>query len=350
MRDRTQSQAGLTARITVAALFIVPAAMAYPWPTTVSRILLGAAVVVVVLLFGRWRGLFLPDIVGRRFAVWRRNHTKSGHAKRPPAEYATAVVRIEGAGVSELPLNLIAGYLDRYGLQADKVRVSSLDGESGRTTWVSLTLGAVENMAALQARSAQLPLRETTTVAGRRLADHLRESGFTVTMVDADDEAPAPVPAKAKETWCGLRDDSGYVAAYRIAANAKLAKRLEEVWSREPLAGTWTAIEISGTAAHPRIASACALHTDKRPFTLAPVRGLRHQRGRQWPALDALDPRSERRLEAETFALRSGLLDEVHWRVESDKSVKTAKTDEAETGGTDKAEAGTEPVAATSRT
>lgn len=340
MTDRTQSQTGLTARITLAALFIVPAAMAYPWPTTVSRIVLGVAVVVVILLFGRWRGLFLPDIVGRRFAVWRRNHTKGGHAKRRPAEYATAVVRIDPSQRTELPLNLIAGYLERYGLRADKVRVSSLDGESGRTTWVSLTLGAADNLAALRARSAQLPLRETAAVAGRRLADHLRESGFTVTMADADDAAQAPVPAKAKETWCGLRDDSGYVAAYRIAANAKLAKRLEEVWSREPVAGTWTAIEISGTATHPRIAAACALHTDKRPFTLAPVRGLRHQRGRQWPALDALDPRSDRRLEAETFPLREGLLDEVQWRVESDTSTdKDKSVDKVE-------ESSTEPVAA----
>ena len=78
-----------------------------------------------------------------------------------------------------LPLPLIAGYLDRYGIRADKVRITSRDNASGaRETWIGLTISAVDNLVALQARSARIPLHETAQVAARRLADHLREIGW----------------------------------------------------------------------------------------------------------------------------------------------------------------------------
>ena len=42
----------MTARITLALLFIVPAAMAYPWPSPADKWLLGIAVAAAVVLFG----------------------------------------------------------------------------------------------------------------------------------------------------------------------------------------------------------------------------------------------------------------------------------------------------------
>lgn len=53
-----------------------------------------------------------------------------------------------------LPLPLIAGYLDRYGIRADKIRITSRDNASDasrRETWIGLTLSAPENLAALRA-------------------------------------------------------------------------------------------------------------------------------------------------------------------------------------------------------
>jgi hypothetical protein len=67
-------------------------------------------------------------------------------------------------------LPLIAGYLDRYGVRCDKIRITSRDLDGLRTTWIGMTLGAVENLAALRARSPRIPLRDTAEVAGRRTA------------------------------------------------------------------------------------------------------------------------------------------------------------------------------------
>ena len=69
-----------------------------------------------------------------------------------------------------------------------------------------MTLGAVDNLAALRVRSPRIPLRDTTEVVGRQLADHLRETGWDVGLVD---DADTPVRRDAKEIWRGLRDASG---------------------------------------------------------------------------------------------------------------------------------------------
>ena len=184
---------------------------------------------------------------------------------------------------------LIAGYLDRYGVRCDKIRITSRDLDGLRTTWIGMTLGAVENLAALRARSPRIPLRDTAEVAGRRLADHLRETGWNVAAVDTTD---APARADAKETWRGLRDASGYVAAYRIAVGDALA----EVWAL-PSSETWTALEITGTGACRDIAAVCAIRTAERPAANAPIGALTSLRGRHRPVLDALSPLSVRRLD-----------------------------------------------------
>ena len=67
-RASTKGHRLMTARITLALLFIIPAAMAYPWPSTRDRWVLGVAIVAVVVLFAWWRGLFLTTMVGRRVA------------------------------------------------------------------------------------------------------------------------------------------------------------------------------------------------------------------------------------------------------------------------------------------
>jgi type VII secretion protein EccE len=279
----------MTARITLALLFIVPAAMSYPWESTYDRWVLGIAAGAVLILFAWWRGAFLTTIVARRFLVFRRNRSRGRCA---PASRTTVLLRVdpESAGL-EPPMDVIAGYLDRYGLRADAVRITSRDTDAGRTTWIGLTLDAKDNLAALQARSAAIPLQETAEVAIRRLRGQLQESGVSTTVVDAGDVPPLP---SGKETWRGLRTESGYLAAYRVPVDDKLDQTLNALRTQGSNE-TWTALEMSGDPARPTIAAACAVLTAERPDG-APASGLTALRGRHGLALTALHPLSVRRL------------------------------------------------------
>jgi type VII secretion protein EccE len=281
----------MTARITLALLFIVPAALAYPWTSIRDRWLLGIAVAAVVILFAWWRGAFLTTLVARRLGVWRRNRNR-GRRNSAAGSRTTVLLRVEPESASQHPpLAVITGYLDRYGLRADSVRVTSRDAGSRRTTWIGLTLDAADNLAALQARSADIPLDGTAETAIRRLRDHLGEAGFSTALVDPAEVPPLPA---GKETWRGVRTDGGYLAAYRVPVGDELDQTLYAL--RTQASGeTWTALEMSGTAAQPTVAAACAVLTAQRPGK-APLPGLTAQRGRHGVALNALHPLSVERL------------------------------------------------------
>lgn len=295
----------MTARLALALLFIVPAALAYPYETVTQRWILGVAVVVVILLFAWWRGDFATTKLARRWSIWRGNHSAAGPAGRDDA--ATVLLRVDDSASDELPVGLIAGYTDRYGLRCDKVRITSRDRAGTRQSWITLTLNAADNLPALQARSARIPLGDTVDVLGRRLADHLRETGWAVTVVAHDDPSvPAPVSAEAKETWRAVTDDAGFLAAYRIPA-AALPETLAAVWAH-PSEETWTAVEFGpGT-----VASVCAVRTAERPPAASPIAGLAALGGRQRTVLDALDPRSTRRV-GDHQPVDPGLADELRW-------------------------------------
>ncbi|WP_422742829.1 type VII secretion protein EccE [Mycobacterium sp. WMMD1722] len=287
----------MTARITLALLFAIPAALAYPWRTAADRWLLGVAVAVVVVLFAWWRGLFVTEMVRRRVAIWRRNRRGGEHSRRPaePGTYVASVLRVEPSSADGLPLPLIAGYVDRYGVKADKIRIVSRDRPAERSTWIAVTVGAPENLAALQARSPELPLRQTADVVARRLADHLREVGWRVAPVEgADLVADTPVAAGV-ETWRGLRTESGYIAAYRLTVDDRLPETLAAVTAHEA-DEIWTAIDITGTATHSVVTAGCALVGPQRPDARAPIAGLVPAHGDHRRALEALAPTSVTRL------------------------------------------------------
>lgn len=281
----------MTARITLALLFIAPAALAYPWPSMRDRWLLGIAVAVVVILFAWWRGAFLTTLVARGLGVWRRNRV-GGHRGSAAGSRTTVLLRVEPESASQHPpLAVIAGYLDRYGLRADSVRVTSRDAGARQTTWIGMTLDAAANLAALQARSVDIPLDETAATAIRRLRDHLAEGGLHTALVDPADVPPLPA---GKETWRGVHTDAGYLAAYRVPVDEELDQTLYAL--RTQTAGeTWTALEMSGTAAQPTVAAACAVLTEQKPGN-APLPGLTAHRGRHGVALNALHPLSVERL------------------------------------------------------
>ena len=277
----------MTARLALALLFIVPAALAYPYETVTQRWIVGVAVAVVIVLFAWWRGDFATTKLARRWSIWRGNHSGGGATHRD--DTATVLLRVEDSASDELPVALIAGYTERYGLRCDKVRITSRDLAGERQTWITLTLDAAANLPSLQARASRIPLHDTADVLGRRLADHLRESGWTVTAID-DADRPTPLSGDAKETWRAIADGAGFLTAYRIPV-ASLSEALVAAWAH-PSDETWTAVEFGpGTAA-----AVCAVRTAERPASAAPIAGLGTMGGRQRGVLEALDPLSSLRI------------------------------------------------------
>ncbi|MBW0017863.1 MAG: type VII secretion protein EccE [Mycobacterium sp.] len=300
------------ARITLVLLAVIPAVLAYPWRSTRDYWLIGIAVVVVVALFGWWRGLHFTTILRRRLALLLRRRPTLPESES--GTRITALLRIgpPSGGADVLPLPLLAQYLDRYGIRADAVRITNRDNASGeRVTWVGLTVSAVDNLSALQARSSRIPLRETAQVAARRLADHLREIGWEATTLDPDD-VPQLVVSDVRETWCGVQDGSDYLAAYRVTVDGAVSGVLAAIGSR-PARETWSALEIGGgPEAGYTVAIACAFRTDTAPQSAAPLAGLTPQHGRHWSALMVLDPLSAQRLDGHTRA-PDGLLTGLGW-------------------------------------
>jgi len=302
-----------TGRITLGLLAVVPAVMAYPWRSSRDYWLLGIAVAAVIVLFGWWRGLYFTTILRRRLAIMGRHN--AGHSEPEPATETTVVLRVGAADSdTEVPLALIAGYLDRYGIRADKIRITSRDNASDasrRDTWIGLTISAADNLAALRARSARIPLQETAQVAARRLADHLREIGWEAMIVTPDD-VPRLLAANVRETWRGVqRGPSDYLAAYQVQVDDALAETLDEIRSHSAREAC-TALEIAGHGTDHTVAAACAFLTDTRPEKSAPLAGLTPQRGNHGPALMALDLLSTQRLDGHT-AMPVDLLTRLRW-------------------------------------
>jgi type VII secretion protein EccE len=303
-----------TGRITLALLALVPAVLAYPWRTTRDYWVLGIAAAVVILLFGWRRGLHFSTIQGRRLAITRRS---SGFVpESAPATKTTVLLRLGSpAGDSDvLPLRLIAGYLDRYGIRADKIRITSRVNASDaarRETWIALTVSAVDNLPALRARSPRIPLHETAQVAARRLADQLRENGWEASTVGPDD-VPRLLSPSARETWRGVqRGASDYIAAYRVHVDGELPDTLDAIRTHRTRE-TCTALEFAGDPDRPTIAAACAFLTETPPSRDSPLAGLTPQGGNQRPALTALDLLSTQRLDGHTDA-PADMLTRLRW-------------------------------------
>lgn len=207
-------------RLTVVLLAVVSAVLAYPWRSTNDRWVLGVAVAVVLVSLLWWRGRYLTTIVSQRLRVLL--HRKLIQAAPADLRWAgadvitTVLVRVDSRD-RELPLDLLAGHLDRYGLRCDSVRVTTRSTQADVTTWIGLTFSGARNLSALQGRSAQIPLRQTAENAARRLIGLLRESGWTATIADPE-QVPDLVAAGARERWQSVTDARGYVTTYAAKA------------------------------------------------------------------------------------------------------------------------------------
>ncbi|MDR3656553.1 MAG: type VII secretion protein EccE [Mycobacterium sp.] len=301
-------------RITLALLAVVPAVMAYPWRSPRDYWLPFIAAAVLIVLFGWWRGLHFTTILRRRAAIIGRGSRFDGESGSPAKETALLRVSAPSGDSDVLPLPLIAGYLDRYGIRADKIRITCHDNPSDPSrgeAWIALTMSAVDNLSALRARSPHIPLHETAEVAARRLADHLREIGWEAGTVGPDD-VPRLLSANARETWRGVqRSASDYIAAYQVRVDDTLPETLDAI-RNHPARETCTALEIAGDPARPTIAAACAFVTETPPAAGAPLAGLTPQRGNHGPALTALNLLSTQRLDGHTDAA-ADVLTRLRW-------------------------------------
>ncbi|MDH6243295.1 type VII secretion protein EccE [Mycobacterium sp. OTB74] len=287
----------MTARITLALLAIVPAVMTYPWHTTTHKWVLGIAAGVLVIVFAWWRGLFVTTMLARRFAVWRRN--LAGEATSA-ADAMTVVLKVQTD--DRFPyqtLPLIAAYVDRYGIRCKSVRVTEHQVDDTHQAWVSVTIAAEPNIAALQARSSELPLADAAQQVARRLADQLREAGL---QVFAADSAPTLLQPSAREKWRAVRDSDGYLTAYGLPVDQRLANCLAELASNTE---RWSVLEFSREAATSVISAACAVRTATAPAALS---GLVCQPGRQRPLMQAMAPASPGGLGTPTTAVTAALL------------------------------------------
>jgi type VII secretion protein EccE len=314
-----QSTTPPTGRITLVLLAATAAALAFPWHSVRERWVLGVAIFAAIVLLARWRGLPITTILYRRLAILRPNRGARRSEDSVTDVRTTALLRVTPplGDADALPLPLVAGYAQRYGLRADAIRVTSRDstsevGTRERETWIGVTLSAADNLAALQARSAQIPLHETAEVAARRLADHLRESGWTAAVANPDD-VPSPFPRPSKETWVGVsQGTSNYVAAYGVKVDTALPNTLAAIWSY-PVREVWTAVEVSGCGDDQTLAVACAFRTDAKPAASGPLPGLISKSGIQRAALTALDPLSNQRLDGHVVLPDSLLLERLRW-------------------------------------
>lgn len=291
MTETTGPGAG---RLTVVGLAIVTTVLAYPWRSTTDRWALGIAVAVILVSLIWWRGLFLTTILWRRLRVLLNRRPIEGASTdirgTGTDAVTTALLRVDSRE-GELPLDVLTGYLDRYGLVCDAVRVTTRTAPDAATTWIGLTFSGARNLAALQGRSAQMPLRQTAENAARRLAGHLHETGWTATLVDAAD-VPALAAADARERWRSVTDARGYLTTYTVTDPQTALGGMSAAGAQE----VWTVVEIAGPSPRTDLKAGVAIRTEGPPATSSPVPGLAGISGRQARALAALHPLSGVRL------------------------------------------------------
>ncbi|ADG97230.1 conserved hypothetical protein [Segniliparus rotundus DSM 44985] len=298
----------------VLALVFAAGFSSVPWRPA-SGWFVGVAAAIVFLVLASWGGAHISTILRRRFALSSRKRlVKQGDAdaaakdQQRAAARATALIRVAapaGAGPADwLPLSLIAGYLDRYGVRCAAVRVAFRRVGDEQEAWITLVVDAVQNLVALRARSPRIQLHELAEATGRRLAAQLREEGFSSSSgrdpqaEHADDAqhregSPAPSPIDGlraddgAEDWNGVVVGEERVSAYAVAAKGDLGAVLAEI-AAYPARETWTVLEFTGEPADPDLVVACALRK-KGVVELLPA-GLQPRRGDHLPALAALAP------------------------------------------------------------
>ncbi len=123
-------------------LAVVSAVLTYPWRSNFDRWALGIAVAVVLVSLIWWRGRYLTTILWQRLRIMSSRkaiEVSSDDVRWMGSDAVTTVLlRVDDRG-TELPLGVLTGYLDRFGLACDAVRVTTRRLGSSTTTWIGLT-------------------------------------------------------------------------------------------------------------------------------------------------------------------------------------------------------------------
>lgn len=212
-----------------------------------------------------------------------------------------------GDTTDQLPWQFVTSWLHRYGVRADVLTIaavtrtppaSGLRTDSAalltgltpqhRDTWLTYTLRAESNVAALTARQTTMGSSEedsestgpqraalADTVA-RRLIAELRERGWLATLSDDDGhKLPEFVPAAAavrREHWTGTEHTDGFRAVYAVDPG-----RLVEVLQTLPKVATkatWVVLTVRTPAVQPAsIEASVGMITSAKP-TRNPLPGL----------------------------------------------------------------------------
>jgi len=291
------------------------------------------AAAVVVGFIGSWHGQHLSTGL-RRWApmIWRNRTDRGARGASEPAGTPAGdalharitlqlrphphALRADGDRDDQLPWEFVTAWLDRYGIRVDRLTVcsitrtpppSSLRSDVGaaltartpqhRRTWLSYTLSAESNVAALMARRTTVAAADGDTpqrpvladVVARRMVAELRERGWLATLCNDTAQLPVFVPAAAqlrREVWSGTEYSDGFRAVYAVDPN-RLHAVVDDLGSR-PAKAVWSVLSLRSHPDGRSALSGCVgLVTTTRP-PLTPVPGLTGYHGVHRQAGEAL--------------------------------------------------------------
>ena len=266
-------------------------------------------VALILAFLGSWHGQHVSTALRRRTPMsfynrrQRTRRTQPGRSRRdapsadaqtPPAVRrsqaleAQVVIHLRphphalttpGDTVDQLPWEFVTSWLNRYGVRADSLTITSLTrtpppsglrsdsaalltgrATQHRDTWLTYTLRAVNNVGALTARQTTMgspaagdhldddgppPRAALADTVARRLVAELRERGWIATLIDETDPLPQFVPAAAavrQETWTGTEHTDGFRAIYAVEPG-RLVDVLEGLPSLATKA-TWVTVTV----------------------------------------------------------------------------------------------------------
>ncbi|MDQ1716460.1 MAG: hypothetical protein QOE89_413 [Pseudonocardiales bacterium] len=288
-------------------------------------------VALIAAFLGSWHGQHVSTAVRRRTPLYfynrrqRTRRTQPGRPRRdaPSTQPQTPALRrsealeahivlhlrphphaltTPGDTADQLPWEFVTSWLNRYGVRADALTITSLTrtpppsglrsdsvalltGRSTqhRDTWLTYTLRAENNVGALTARQTTMgnpaaggpdaddgtPLRAALAdTMARRLVAELRERGWLATLTDAaTDPLPGFVPAAASvrhETWTGTEHIDGFRAIYAVEPG-RLVDVLDALPSLATKA-TWVTVTVRAQGRQVATIQAClATLTSAKP-------------------------------------------------------------------------------------
>lgn len=306
-----------------------------------------AGAVLIVAFLGSWHGQHISTTVRRWAPMVRYNRRRRArgpqsaqdHDARDTSPRTPASGALEARIVihlrphphalttpddtsDQLPWQFITGWLHRYGVRADELAITAVTRTppasglrtdsaallTGRTpqhrdTWLTYTLRADSNVAALTARQTTMgqPSDAATTegpqraaladTTARRLVAELRERGWLATLTDAAQSLLKFVPPTAtvrQETWTATEHSDGFRAIYAVQTNT-----LPEVLAALPAMhtkSTWVKVMVRSRGRQPATIQACVgtLTTAQPPRNPLPgLDGFHGLHRRVAPALTA---------------------------------------------------------------